>query len=93
VDRALPLIAAGGVKSRADADRALSLGADLVAFARAAIGNDRVPAKLAENEPLAWTPFARERLAALAVSDAFQRYMTETFPVSTMNIVAPARSG
>lgn len=88
VDRALPIMIAGGVKSRGDADRALELGADLVAFARAAIGNDRVPAKLAAGDALAWTPFDRARLAELAVSDAFVRYMTDTFPVNTMKIVA-----
>ncbi len=88
IDRALPIMIAGSVKRRADADRALELGADLVAFARAAIGNANLPAKLANDEQLARTPFARERLRSLAVSDAFVRYMTETFPVSTMNIVA-----
>lgn len=77
------------MRGRADVDRALALGADLVAFARAAIGNTGVPAKLAAGEPLAWTPFDRARLKAVSVSDAFIRYMTETFPVSTMNIVAP----
>ena len=80
---------AGGVKSRADADRALALGADLVSFARAAIGNGRLPAKLEAGEALAWTPFDRARLAGLAVSDAFMRYMTDSFPVNTMKIVAP----
>ncbi|MFO0660628.1 MAG: NADH:flavin oxidoreductase [Polyangiaceae bacterium] len=87
-DQAVPIIAVGGVKSRADAEQAMALGADIVAFARAAIGNARVPAKLAADEALSWTPFSREQLKQAAVSNAFQRYMTETFPVSTMNIVA-----
>lgn len=89
VDSALPIMIAGGVKSRADADRALALGADLVSFARAAIGNHRLPAKLEAGEALAWTPFDRARLAELAVSAAFMRYMTDSFPVNTMKIVAP----
>ena len=89
VDAALPLIAAGGVRSREGAALALALGADLVAVGRAAIGNEAVPARLARGEALEWTPFARERLRILGVSDAFVRYMTETFPVSTLDIVAP----
>jgi 2,4-dienoyl-CoA reductase-like NADH-dependent reductase (Old Yellow Enzyme family) len=88
VNTALPLMIAGGVKSRSDAERALELGADLVAFARAAIGNAQLPAKLAAGERLAETPFSRSHLERLAVSDAFIRYMTETQPVASMNIVA-----
>ncbi|MFZ5446435.1 MAG: NADH:flavin oxidoreductase [Myxococcota bacterium] len=84
----LPLISAGSVRSRADAERALELGADLVAVARAAIGNDQVPARLERDEALVWTPFARQRLRALAVSEAFIDYMTNTSPVNSLNIVA-----
>lgn len=87
IDPALPLMIAGSVKSRTDAERALELGADLVAFARAAIGNEKLPAKLAAGEALASTPFSRSHLHELAVSDAFIRYMTETQPVASMNIV------
>jgi 2,4-dienoyl-CoA reductase-like NADH-dependent reductase (Old Yellow Enzyme family) len=88
VDRALPLMCAGGVKSRGEAERALELGADLVAVGRAAIGNARLPEKLATNTPLAAPPFARARLAELAVSRDFIRYMTTAVPVSSMNLVA-----
>lgn len=87
VGAALPLIAVGGVRSQGDVEQAVSLGADLVAFSRAAIGNDRVPERLARGEALEWTPYSRERLRALAVSDAFMHYMSDTFPVSTLGIV------
>ncbi|MBL8938686.1 MAG: NADH:flavin oxidoreductase [Archangium sp.] len=87
VARDLPLIVAGGLKSRGDVEQALELGADLCSFARAAIGNAQLPARLARGDALAWTPFARARLRDLAVSDAFASYMTDTFPVSSMNIV------
>ena len=88
LDRRLPLVAAGGVVSRADADRALTLGADIVAVGRAAIGNDRVPARLAAGEPLVRTPFDSERLGMLGVSDDFQRYITTAGPLASLRIVA-----
>jgi len=89
VARALPLICAGSVRSRLDADRALELGADLVAIGRAAIGNARVPDKLAKGHALVSTPFPRPLLEALSVSQDFIRYMTSSIPVSSMHIVAP----
>jgi 2,4-dienoyl-CoA reductase-like NADH-dependent reductase (Old Yellow Enzyme family) len=89
IDRALPLMCAGGVRRRGDADRALELGADLVAIGRAAVGNARVPDKLAQDVALAATPFARASLDALSVSQDFIRYMTTAIPVSSLNIVAP----
>lgn len=88
VDRRLPLVAAGSVMRRADAERALELGADIVALGRAAIGNDRVPARLAADEPLVRTPFDRDRLGALAVSDDFLRYITTAGPLASLRIVA-----
>lgn len=88
VDRALPLIAAGGVVSTADVDRAVLLGADLVAIGRSAIGNRHVPGKLAAGEPLARTPFRREALAQLGVSDDFVRYLATAPPLASLHIVA-----
>ncbi len=87
VDRALPLMCAGGITSRAAADRAMSLGADLVAVGRAAIGNAQVPAKLARGETLRPTPFSPEDLADLQVSPDFIRYLKTAMPLSTLNIV------
>ena len=87
-DRALPLMCAGSVRSRTEAERALELGADLVAIGRAAIGNARVPEKLASGVDLVPTPFGRSHLAALAVSRDFIGYMTTAVPVSSLNIVA-----
>lgn len=88
VDRRLPLIAAGGVMSRADAERALDLGADLVAVGRAALGNTRLPARLAAGEPLARTPYDRDQLRALGVSYDLLRYLTTAGPLSSLRIVA-----
>jgi 2,4-dienoyl-CoA reductase-like NADH-dependent reductase (Old Yellow Enzyme family) len=88
VDRALPLMAAGGVVSSADLDRAVLLGADLVAIGRSAIGNRHVPSKLAAGEPLARTPFRRDALAQLGVSDDFVRYISTAPPLASLQIVA-----
>lgn len=87
VTRALPLMAAGGVNSAADLDRAVSLGADFVAVGRAAIGNARVPSKLAEGESLARTPFQRSALATLSVSDDFVRCLATSPPLRSLRIV------
>lgn len=88
VDRALPLIAAGGVVSAAELERAALLGADLVAIGRSAIGNLHVPKKLAAGEPLARTPFTREALARLGVSDDFVHYLATAPPLASLHIVA-----
>lgn len=87
VDRHLPLMAAGGVLSRADAERALELGADLVAVGRAAIGNAQVPGRLGRNEVLVRTPFSRPHLAALGISEEFVGYLTGAGPLRSLGIV------
>lgn len=88
VDPALPIMAAGGVFTTEDAEQALELGADLVAIGRAALGNTRVPERLAGGESLARPPYSREHLASVAVSPAFVRYLTAPGPLSSMNLVA-----
>ncbi len=87
VDRALPLVAAGGVVGAGDLERAARLGADLVAIGRSAIGNLQVPAKLAAGEALARTPFSREALARLGVSEDFVRYLATAPPLASLHIV------
>lgn len=87
VDRALPLVAAGSVTTRAQADRALELGADVVAIGRAAIGNPGLPGRFARGEALTPTPYDAEQLRALGVSDAFITYLKTAIPVSRLNIV------
>ncbi len=89
VAKSLPLIAAGGVMSRADATRALELGADVVAIGRGAIGNVRVPARFARHEPLTPTPFDVTELAKLSVSPDFVHYLTTAGPLASLKIVQP----
>lgn len=88
IDRALPLMCAGGVMSRDDADRAMELGADLVAVGRAAIGNDEVPRLFAQHKPLRPMPYAAHELAARKVSPDFLRYLTTAGPLARLNIVS-----
>jgi 2,4-dienoyl-CoA reductase-like NADH-dependent reductase (Old Yellow Enzyme family) len=88
VTNALPLMAAGGVVSSADLDRAVALGAEFVAIGRSAIGNAQVPRKLAKGEALVRTPYRREALSPLlAVSDDFLRYLTTAPPLASLHIV------
>jgi 2,4-dienoyl-CoA reductase-like NADH-dependent reductase (Old Yellow Enzyme family) len=83
----LPLMVAGSIRGRADAETALDLGADLVAVGRAAIGNAEVPGHFARDELLTETPYARSALTALAVGEQFQTYLTRQ-PVASMNVIA-----
>ncbi len=88
VERALPLVAAGGVRSAEDVRFAMARGADLVAIARAAIGNADVPAKLGRGETLRAMPYALDDLRELQVGDELVRYLRDTWPISTLNVVA-----
>lgn len=87
VASSLPLMAAGGVASGADLDRAVSLGAAFVAIGRSAIGNAEVPRKLATGAPLVRTPFARSALESLAVSEDFVHYLITAPPLASLHIV------
>jgi 2,4-dienoyl-CoA reductase-like NADH-dependent reductase (Old Yellow Enzyme family) len=73
----VPLVACGGIWTRADADAALARGADLIAVARAAVANPDWAARVAEPgwEPRR-PPLTRAELADRAVSPAFAQYLT-----------------
>lgn len=86
VHKKLPLIAAGGVFSRFDAEHALELGADIVAIGRAAIGNALIPEHFNRGEQLHATPFDKGRLGTLAVSKELIDYIAHS-PLARMNII------
>lgn len=88
IDPALPIMAAGGVFHAVDVERAMALGADLVAVGRAAIGNTQVPERLVRGEALVRPPYTRAHLASVAVSPGFVRYLTAPGPVASMHLVA-----
>lgn len=80
----LPLIAAGGVGSRADADAVLKDGAAVVAVGRAAIGNAGIPQKFASFTPLVPQPFPRAALQG-RLDERFLAYLTG--PMAARSIV------
>ena len=77
--REVALLAAGGLQSRADAERAVALGVDVPTFGRAAIGNADLPRTLASPSGAALAfvppPWSREHLAAQNVSPRFVGYL------------------
>jgi 2,4-dienoyl-CoA reductase-like NADH-dependent reductase (Old Yellow Enzyme family) len=84
---AIPLLAAGGITSRAKAAQALDHGAHCVAIGRAAIGNTEVPKQFAETgELLHQTPFSEAMLTGLGISRDFIAYLHKQ-PVASMNVV------
>jgi len=70
------ILVAGKIWSRADADKALALGADAVAIGRAAIAYPEWPrlAKAEDYAPAA-PPFSAEQLRAADLSETFVSYM------------------
>lgn len=88
VGPALPLMVAGGLWSPTDVERALALGADLVALGRAALGNPDVPGRFARGEALVRPPYTRAHLEARGISPAFLAYLTAPGPLSALHIVA-----
>jgi 2,4-dienoyl-CoA reductase-like NADH-dependent reductase (Old Yellow Enzyme family) len=74
--RDVPVIACGGMWSRADAERAMSRGADAIALGRAAILNPDWPKQVrAGHEPMR-PPITKAQLAERAVSAKFATYLT-----------------
>jgi 2,4-dienoyl-CoA reductase-like NADH-dependent reductase (Old Yellow Enzyme family) len=84
----LPLIGVGGVMSPTAGLEALSLGADLVAIGRAAIGNRNVPELFVNGKNLPHVnPFPEFHLDNLGIGTNFKNYLRK-FPVSTLNVIA-----
>ena len=70
--REVPLVVAGGVWTRADAERLLDLGANAVAVARAAIANPDWAARVSDDS---WEP----RRPPLTVAELEERGLSEAF--------------
>lgn len=86
----LPLIIPGSIASAEDAQKALNLGADIVAIGRAAIANKNLPEHFQHGKPLAFhTPFTESHLRAIGISDAFLDYVKNAPPLKSLNIVQP----
>ncbi|MCX5748080.1 MAG: NADH:flavin oxidoreductase [Proteobacteria bacterium] len=75
--RAVAIIAAGKIWSRADAEGVLALGADLVALGRAGILNPDWPRQVASGTEPMRPPITKAQLAERAVSPVFADYLTK----------------
>ncbi len=75
VPRAVALIACGKIWTRADAERALGHGADVVALGRAAICNPDWPRDIAVGNPIKRPPITEAELHDRAVSPRFANYL------------------
>ncbi|MCB0601598.1 MAG: tRNA-dihydrouridine synthase [Saprospiraceae bacterium] len=85
---ALPLIVSGSINSMEAAQKAMELGADVVAIGRAAIGNKKVPAYFKKHQPLPHqTPFSIRQLQDIGISEAFIDYIKNAPPLRSLNIV------
>lgn len=87
IDRNFPLMAAGGVMSREDADRAMDLGADLVAIGRGAIGNVGVPDLMRCRKPLRGMPYDPSEVIEGSAGKELMDYLTTATPISNFGIV------
>lgn len=74
--RDVAIFTAGKIWTRADAEAALRLGADVVALGRSAIANPTWPRLVADGDDVKRPPLTRAELAARAVSPVFQDYLT-----------------
>lgn len=90
VHRDLPLVIAGSINSMEDAEKAMSLGADILAIGRAAIGNKNLPRYFENNETLPYkTPFTESHLHEIGISENFIDYLKSAPPLKSLNIIQP----
>ncbi|MFN3951098.1 MAG: NADH:flavin oxidoreductase [Thermaurantimonas sp.] len=66
---------AGGIRTREQADLVISLGADLLAVGRAAIGCHDLPRRWLSNEPVLPPPYTEDHLRKEGLSTPFITYM------------------
>ena len=83
-----PLICPGSIRSAEDAEKALNLGASIVAIGRASVGNDKLPEHFLKGESLPFqTPYSENTLLKLGVSQDFMGYIKNSIPLSSLNII------
>lgn len=84
----LSLMIAGSIVSREDTEKALQLGADLLAIGRAAIGNKNLPTYFQNRQKLLFeTPFTEKHLQETGISENFIDYVKNAPPLRSLNIV------
>ena len=88
INKDTPIICAGGITKLEDANRALDLGAEMVAIGRAAIGNDKIPEHFSKGESLPnKSPYSEADLLKIRVSNEFINYIKNSIPLSSLNIL------
>ena len=89
IPESVPVVAAGGIGSAADAERALDAGVEVLSIGRAAIVEPDWPRQVSMPGWLPTAPpWTRERLAEVAVSDKLWTYLT-LFPGLTVDSPEP----
>lgn len=84
----LPLVMAGRITRVEDAEKAMQLGADIVAIGRAAIGNTNLPGYFRERKALPFhTPFSEEHLREIGISEGLIEYVKNAPPLKSLHIV------
>lgn len=85
----LPLIGVGGILSVTDAEKAMELGADIVAVGRGAIGNKQLPEFFKEGKNLNnHTPYSETLLKEIGISENFIDYLKNAPPLASLKIIA-----
>jgi 2,4-dienoyl-CoA reductase-like NADH-dependent reductase (Old Yellow Enzyme family) len=88
ITRQLPLVIPGSITSIDDAEKAMDLGADIIAIGRAAIGNKKVPEYFEEHRELPFkTPFSEKHLEETGISKELINYVKNAPPLRSLNIV------
>jgi len=88
ITRQIPLVIPGSITSIDDADKAMDLGADIIAIGRAAIGNKNVPEYFEQHRELPYkTPFSEKHLQGIGISEGFIDYVKNAAPLRSLNIV------
>ena len=71
-----------------DAEKAMKLGADILAIGRSTIGNKNLPKFFENNEELPFkTPFTESHLKEIGISENFIDYVKNAPPLKSLNIV------
>ena len=84
----LPLVISGSIVGMEDAEKALELGADIVAIGRAAIGNQALPAYFKNRQALPFQmPFTADHLREIGVGEDLIDYIKNAPPLRSLNIV------
>jgi len=86
----LPLVVAGSITTVEAAEKAMELGATIVAIGRSAIGNKNVPTYFKNGQPLLHqTPFTESHLREIGISDSMIDYVKNAPPLRSLTIVQP----